>query len=82
MRFVLVLIAACLVITAPASAKKKDVGRNGVEANWDPRIDPNDPRNMSLEEFLISGYGPLPIRRPGVNNGGRDEDYINGNQVR
>lgn len=82
MRIVLILLAASIALTLPASAKKIKFGGGPVEADWDPRINPGDHGVMTIEEFLVAGYGKLKVRRPGVGNGGRDEDYVNGNQAR
>jgi hypothetical protein len=82
MRIVLILLAASIALATPSLAKKVKFGGGPVEADWNPKIEPGDAGTMSLYEFFAAGYGPLKIRKPGVGNGGRDEDYINGHQVR
>jgi hypothetical protein len=82
MRIFLILLAASIALATPSLAKKVKFGGGPVEFDWDPKIRPGDPGTMSIQEFFAAGYGPLKTRKPGVGNGGRDEDYINGNQVR
>ncbi len=81
MRKLLMMLTVSLLVVGPNAAHAIRTG-GPVEANWDPKIKPGDHGVMSLGEFIAAGYGKLKVRKPGVGNGGEDEDYINRSQAR